>query len=316
LLQILDGLKPARSPPIRVVLEPGSRWLYSNGGYLILQQLLIDVTNSPFPELMNEIILKPLNMSNSTFSQPLPSHYERIAAAGHKPDGTTVEGGWHIYPEMAAGGLWTTPIDLCKFIIELQRSLKGDSNRVLSKSMAENMLSRHFGNMGLGFVLRGKDENLAFTFSGGNEGYRCDMYAYAFKGKGAVIMTNSDNGQFIIDEIYRSISAEYEWQDYKLKIKETVDVDKKIYDEYVGTYCSKQEIRPDFDIKIEQEDGLLYASFFGGKYSLIPESERKFFIADHGWEIEFLKDETGKVEGIRYFIIVGPGTARRINKQN
>lgn len=77
---------------------------------------------------------------------------------------------------MTAGGLWTTPMDLCKFIIELQRSLKGNSNKVLSKSMTENMFSRHFGNMGLGFVLRGNDENLSFTFSGGNEGYRCDFY--------------------------------------------------------------------------------------------------------------------------------------------
>ena len=311
LLQILDGLKPASSSPIRVVLEPGSQWLYSNGGYLILQQLLMDVTSSQFPELMNEIILEPLDMCNSTFSQPLQSHFEKIAATGHKSEGTTVEGKWRIYPEMAAGGLWTNPMDLCKFIIELQRSLMGNSNKILSISMIENMLSRHFGNMGLGFVLRGNDEDLGFTFSGGNEGYRCDMFAYASRDKGAVIMTNSDNGQFIINEIFRSISAEYEWSDYKPEIKEMAKIDKEIYDEYIGTYHSKQEIRPDFDIKIEQENDLLYASIMGGKYNLTPESEQKFFIADHGWEIEFLKDDTGKVESIRYFIIVGPGTAQR-----
>ena len=313
LLQILDGLKPANSPPIRIVLEPGSRWLYSNGGYLILQQLLMDVTSSPFTELMNEIILEPLDMGNSTFSQPLHSCYEKTAATGNKSDGTTVEGKWHIYPEMAAGSLWTNPMDLCKFIMELQRSIKGKSNKVLSKSMTENMLSRHFGNMGLGFVLRGDGEDLGFTFSGGNEGYRCDMYAYASRDKGAVIMTNSDNGHYIINEIFRSVSAEYEWPDYKPQLKEMAKIDKEIYGEYVGTYHSKQEIRPDFDIQIEQENDLLYASFMGGKYNLVPESEEKFFIADHGWEIEFLKDDAGKIESIRYFIIVGPGTAHRIN---
>jgi len=313
LLQVLDGLKPAISPPIRVVLEPGSRWLYSNGGYLILQQLLMDVTGSPFPELMNEIILEPLDMGNSTFSQPLQSRYEKMAAAGHRSDGTAVEGKWHIYPEMAAGGLWTNPMDLCKFIMELQRSLEGISDKVLSKSMTENMLSRHFSNMGWGFVIHGNGQDLGFTFSGGNEGYRCDMYAYASKEKGAVIMTNSDNGHYIVNEIFRSVSAEYEWPDYKPQLKEIAKIDKEVYGEYVGTYHSKQEIRPDFDIKIEQENDLLCASFLGGKYSLVPESEEKFFIADHGWEIEFLKDDAGKIESIRYFIIVGPGTAHRIN---
>ena len=311
LLQILDGLEPASSPPIRIVHEPGSRWLYSNGGYLILQQLMMDVTNLSFQESMNKIILEPLDMSNSTFSQPLQSRYEVIAATGHKSDGTTVEGRWRIYPEMAAGGLWTTPMDLSKFIIELQKSLKGNSNKVLSKSMTENMLSRHFGDMGLGFILRGDDEDLGFTFNGGNEGYRCDMYAYAFQDKGAVIMTNSDNGQFIINEIYRSISAEYGWSDHKPQAKERAEIDNEMYDKYVGTYHSKQEIRPDFCIKIERANSILYASFMGGKYDLIPESEQKFFIADHGWEIEFLKDEAGKVESIRYFIMVGPGTAQR-----
>jgi len=311
LLQILDGLEPANSPPIRIVHEPGSRWLYSNGGYLILQQLMMDVTNSSFQESMNEIILEPLDMSNSTFSQPLQSRYEVIAATGHKSDGTTVEGRWRIYPEMAAGGLWTTPMDLSKFIIELQKSLEGNSNKVLSKSMIENMLSRHFGDMGLGFILRGNDEDLGFTFNGGNEGYRCDMYAYAFRDKGAVIMTNSDNGQFVIDEIYRSISAEYGWPDHKPQVKEMARIDKEIYNKYIGMYHSKQEIRPDFYIKIEQVNSILYASFMGGRYDLIPESEQKFFVADHGWEIEFLKDETGKVESIRYSIMVGPGTAQR-----
>jgi CubicO group peptidase (beta-lactamase class C family) len=313
LIQVLDGLKPAVSPPIRIVHEPGSRWLYSNGGYLILQQLLMDVTDLTFPELMDEIILEPLSMGDSSFSQPLKPGHEKMFASGHKPDGTVVEGKWRVFPEMAAGGLWTNPVDLCRVIIEVQRSLIGRSNRVLSRSMTENMLSRHFENMGLGFVLRGGGEDLGFTFSGGNEGYRCDMFAYTSRGRGAVIMTNSDNGQFLIDELFRGISAEYGWPDYKPRIKEVARIGEKLYDEYVGTYHSRQTIRPDFDINVEKADDHLCVSFMGGRYLFLPESEQRFFVVDHGWEIEFLRGEDGKVEGIRYFLIVGPGTAQRID---
>jgi CubicO group peptidase (beta-lactamase class C family) len=324
LLQILDGLEPANNPPIGVDFEPGSRWRYSNGGYLILQQLLSDVTNSSFIDLMKEIVLEPLSMTNSTFTQPLSSKYVKEAAAGHTFEGAVVEGKWRIIPELAVGSLWTNPMDLCKFIIELQKSIEGNSNKILSKSMTENMLSKHYGNMGLGIGVGGDGKDLQFGFNGGNPGYNCDMFAYAYKDKGAVIMTNSDNGYFLLTEIYRSISAEYEWSDHKPKIKEIAEIDKKIYEEYVGTYHSEQEIRPDFDIKVERENDLLYASFVGEdfnlipqgkKYNLIPESEQKFFIAEHDWEIEFVKGEIGKVNSIRYFIIIGPGTAQRTNQR-
>ena len=272
----------------------------------------MDVTNLSFPYLMHKFVFEPLAMKNSTFSQPLLSEWEEKAASGHNEEGTIIEGKWRISPEMAAGGLWTNPMDLCKFIIELQKSLKGNSNKVLSKSMTENMLSRHFGNMGLEIGICGNDEDLGFTFSGGNEGYRCDMYACAYKDKGAVIMTNSDNGHFIISEIYRSISAEYEWSDHKPQIKEIAKIDKQIYEKYIGIYHSKQEIRPDFDIKIEKENNDLYASFWGQRYKLVPESENKFFTIDQGWQIEFIKDNSGKVDSIRYFLVTGPSIAKRI----
>ena len=225
LLQILDGLDPANSPPIRVDATPGANWRYSGGGYLILQQLMQDVTHKTFSNLLNDIILEPLNMTNSFFSQPLMSEQAKAAATGHTSEGEIVVGKWRIYPELAAGGLWSNPIDLCRFIVELQQSLDGNANQFLSKPMTEYMLSRQFINMGLGFVLGGKDENLSFTFNGGNAGYRCSLFAYASKGQGAVIMTNSDQGDFIIGEIFRSISAEYEWADHKPQIKEMAEVE-------------------------------------------------------------------------------------------
>ena len=230
LRQILDGIKPANSSPVRVDLIPGTQWRYSGGGFLVLQQLLIDVTGNPFPEIMRELVLQKLKMKHSTYQQPLPMNLRARAACGHKENGEKVKGDWFIYPEMAAGGLWTTPSDLARFAIELQRSKAGKSNRVLSAEMVNQMLSgqmedfpvemvskrygREIRNQGLGFRLEGKGRSARFSHHGGNEGYRCFLVAYSDLGQGAVVMTNSDNGFELVQEIIRSIAKEYGWVDY------------------------------------------------------------------------------------------------------
>ncbi len=230
LLQILDGVKPANSIPIRVDTVPGTKWRYSGGGFLVLQQLLIDITGKPFAELMHDRVLRKLGMRHSTYDQSLPEALRKRAARGHLENGEVVEGGWHIYPEMAAGGLWSTPSDLALVAIELQRSKAGKSNKVLSAKMANEMLSdqmkdfpvatvsqryrREIRNQGLGFRLEGAGRAARFSHHGGNVGYTCFIVAYSETGQGAVVMTNSDNGPEFIQEVIRSIAREYRWLDY------------------------------------------------------------------------------------------------------
>ena len=72
LLEILGGETPAGTGPVIVDLIPGSRQRYSNEGYAIVQQLIMDVEGKPFPDIMKERVLDPLNMDRSTYSQPLP----------------------------------------------------------------------------------------------------------------------------------------------------------------------------------------------------------------------------------------------------
>ena len=143
-----------------------------------------------------------------------------------------VKGRWHIYPEMAAGGMWSTPSDLARVAIELQRSKAGKSNKVLSTKMTNEMLSdqmkgfptaivsrrysREIRNQGLGFRLEGTGGAARFSHHGGNDGYTCFIVAYTEVGQGAVVMTNSDNGAELIQEIIRSIAKEYHWLDYPL----------------------------------------------------------------------------------------------------
>ncbi|HKR13316.1 MAG TPA: serine hydrolase domain-containing protein [Pyrinomonadaceae bacterium] len=235
LRQILDGVKPANSEPIRVDTVPGTQWRYSGGGFLVLQQLLIDVQRKPFPEIMRELVLQKLEMKQSTYEQRLPLSLKAQAAKGHQQNGEKVNGDWFIYPEMAAGGLWTTPSDLARIVIELQKAKAGRSRRVLSRQMVNEMLSgqmpnfpaatiserygRPIRNQGLGFRLEGEGRAARFSHHGGNTGYRCFIVAYNELGQGAVVMTNSDNGFELVQEIIRSIAKEYSWPDYPFEFK-------------------------------------------------------------------------------------------------
>ena len=213
LQQILDGKSPANSPPIRVDLVPGTQQRYSGGGYMIVQQLIEDITGEPFPQTMQEVVFEPSGMDSSTFAYPLPDHLTPTAATGHRPDGAPIPGGWHTYPEMGSGAsLWSTPTDLANFTIGLMNSYNGQPGGVLSQDMAREMLTPQIDSRGLGPVILDEGGDLFyFLHPGANEGYRNYLFAYPERGQGAVIMTNSDNGEALYDEIKRSLSIEYGW---------------------------------------------------------------------------------------------------------
>jgi CubicO group peptidase (beta-lactamase class C family) len=214
LVQVLNGEKPANSAPIRVDTEPGTIWRYSGGGYVVAQQLLEDVTGEPFPKLMHDTVLEPIGMTRSTYEQPLPKSRLGEVALPYRADGQPVPGGPHVYPEMAPAGLWTTPSDLARYAIEVQKSLAGTSNHVLSEAMIRQMLTPGLNHQGLGPGVGGSANHPYFTHGGANEGYRCNLIAYN-NGDGVVIMTNSDNGGELASEIQRSVAREYKWPDFQ-----------------------------------------------------------------------------------------------------
>lgn len=196
LLQVLDGIPPANSPPIRVQAIPGKHYAYSGGGYVILQLLLQNHFNKSFNQLMNDLVLGPLSMSNSTFDQPLPSRLSNTIANPYYPGYVSVKGGPHIYIEQAAAGLWTTPFDLAKFIISIQESLRGNPYQLLKPKFAKMMVTPVKGNMGLGVMAnvdkygQPTENGRYFMHLGQNEGYRSLFIAHVSKGYGAIIMTN------------------------------------------------------------------------------------------------------------------------------
>jgi len=257
-----------------------------------MQQLLIDVKDKPFPEIMKETVLEPLGMTHSTYAQPLPEELWTDAATGHRGNGKPIKGKWHTYPEMAAAGLWTTPSDLARFAIELMLSRAGKSNKVLSQDMTNQMLTPQHDDYGLGIGVNGEGQNLHFSHSGGNEGFLCYFVAYPERGQGVAIMSNSDNGNSLESEILRSVATEYGWSDFLPKEKALAKVSPEIYDLYVGEY----QLAPEVLLSITKEDSRLFARQMGGdKVEIHPESETTFFATEEDAQVTFIKNAQGEV---------------------
>lgn len=212
LTQILYGAPPANSPPITVVAEPGSTYAYSGGGYEIVEALMGDVTQTPFPVLMQTLVLKPAGMERSTFAQPLPRDREAEAAKGHYGDGKALQGGWRIIPEHAAGGLWSTPTELANLLMQVGRAWRGQSSLFLLPETAREMLqAQNSGPYGLGAAIGDADGSLVVMKRGQNVGYQGYLILFPAEGQGMVVMTNSDNGSVLAEALIRRAAELYGW---------------------------------------------------------------------------------------------------------
>ena len=288
--QILDGTAPANTKPVRVIEAPGTKWSYSGGGFTVMQLLMSDVSGKPFSELMDESVLKKLGMKNSTYQLTPPDTFQ--VAVAHGPKGERPPFKWFLHPEMAAAGLWTTPSDLARFAIELQQTYAGKSRKVLSREMVKQMLTKQTGGWGLGISLNGEgDKAFRFSHGGANTGFRNRMVAYTTTGQGAVVMTNSEQGDALCGEILRGIAREYGCADYFAE-KTIVQVDAQKFADYVGEY----DFLGQGKYKVLIEDGKLKAiGNSGAKFDLLAESETKFFIRERPVEFVFVRDASGRV---------------------
>ena len=151
-------------------------------------------------------------MTNSGYDQPLPAERDRHAARAHNGGGRAMDAKWHVYPELAAAGLWTTPTDLAKFAIEIQRTALGRSSKVLTQASVREMLSPvGVGDFAVGLTVTKMGQGWYFGHGGSNWGFQCDLIAHRLKGYGVAIMTNGDNGAQVISELRSRVAAAYAW---------------------------------------------------------------------------------------------------------
>ena len=210
IVQILNGDKLSNVGPVLPVRPPMTAYHYSGGGATILQLALTDVLGKPYPDILRESVLEPVGMTQSTFDQPLPPERDNNAARAHDREGKGMGDKWHIHPELAAAGLWTTPTDLAKFAIEVQKSLRGEANNVISQTMIKEMLSPvGIGDFAVGFSVTRQGQGWYFSHGGANWGFICLLKAHKVKGYGFAIMTNAQSGGILVNELEERIERAY-----------------------------------------------------------------------------------------------------------
>lgn len=254
IVQVLDGAGPANSEPVRVDKTPGEGFRYSGGGYTIAQLLMTDVTGKPFAPLMDELVIGPIGMTRSTFTQPLPPDWLIHAAAGVLPDGSAVPGKRHTYPEMAAAGLWTTAEDLALFAIEMQNALRGES-QLMSKDMAQTMTTPVDAGYALGWGIR---QQAYFSHAGWDEGFCAVLTAHLEDGYGVVVMINANQPEFMT-EVRNAVAFAYGWDGYEMR--DILPIPAAWLDKYTGRYRYDASI----SITVSSKDGKLYMTYPGGK---------------------------------------------------
>jgi CubicO group peptidase (beta-lactamase class C family) len=210
--QILDGHPPSNRSSVRLGRPPMTGYKYSGGGVTIQELALTDALGKPFNAIMRETVLDPIGMTNSTYEQPLPQNRQAQAARAHDRDGQAGTAPWRVHPEHAAAGLWTTPTDLAKFAIEVQLALAGRSTKVLTRPMAQEMVTPvGVGPFAVGFTIEKEGEGWYFSHGGSNVGFRCNLIAHRSKGYGVAIMTNGDSGGRLIVPLLEKISRGAKW---------------------------------------------------------------------------------------------------------
>lgn len=280
LLQVLEGQSPANTDPIKVTSQPGKEFRYSGGGTTIVQLLIEEVTGQPFALWMQENVLKPLGMHDSSFDQPA-TH----AASGHHRGGDRVEGNWHLYPEKAAAGLWTTPSDLARFLIRMQQ----EDNPIVHNMLSRQKIDEETTDVGLGLFLEHTGRDLVFEHDGQNEGFISRLYGFAHRGQGVVIMINNDSGQYLMSEITNSVADAYQWPGFQPVERKEVSLDPSLLDRFVGHY-----IHDDLELEISRKKDRLFLTIKDGPgpIGLHAASAKELFILEDNLTLELTPEKT------------------------
>jgi len=303
LIEILNGIPPANTKAIRSEFEPSLKYKYSGGGTTISQLIVQDVTQQPYHQFMRKTIFDPLGMKTSSYEQPPSVANKNLLATGYRSDGKAVSGNYHIYPEQAAAGLWSNPSELAGFVIEIQQSLLGKSNKILSKEMAANYVTPYnskyvtpYGDedVALGVFNRKVGNERYFTHDGSDRGFKAKFIGSVENGYGAVVIVNSDSRE-IIEEVVNAIAFTYKWKDFLEPDKIVVKVNSDILSSYTGEYLFENE-----PLSIVKEGDRVFVLVNKIKMQMWFTSDTDCFVLEQRAYTTFTKDAKGKVNGFLF----------------
>jgi CubicO group peptidase (beta-lactamase class C family) len=278
LIDVLEGRPPARTAPVRVDKVPGGSTRYSGGGTLIVQLMLEEASGQPFAQLARRALFEPLDMTRTTFENPLPDAWRDNAAVGHE-DGDALPGKWVCVPQLAAGGVWTTPGDYARFMIACRDAWLGRPGALLPQALARQMMTPQGGEFGLGWELVPRESGLLFGHGGSNDGYQCESKCFLESGRGAVVMTNAESGLLFYWEVFAAVARAHGWDDFLPAPSTVVPMTAEQIAGLVGVYDIVSGVELP-QMTVWEEDGVLVThieGMRGGPNRPLMDSEGRLF---------------------------------------
>jgi CubicO group peptidase (beta-lactamase class C family) len=292
-------------PVVQVEFVPGSKHAYSNAGYCVLQLVLEESSSLSLHQLASRKMFGLLKMNHSHFDEPLSAELLATAASGHQRRRTgegqqrealPVPNKAEIAPG-ATGGMWSTPTDLARVAIEVMRAWNGESDRLISTEVARQFLTPEVENQGLGISVEGSGSTLRAQHGGQMVGFICNMIFYPNTGQGAVLMSNSDGGRWVQQELLAAIAHEYDWPGHPVR-RTAREATPEELQELVGVYSLDASPKTTFTVEM---DGSVARGRINQypNFELTPTTDPDLYVLPReSLEIVFRRGEDGSIAGV------------------
>ena len=206
LQQVLRGLPPANNQPLTIKRVPGTRFNYCNGCYTVLQPALESISQKPFPSLMQELVLTPAGMDDTTFDNTFFLNDTSTIAIPYDVDDQPHGRAPMRHPILSTGLMWSTASDLARFNIAFAQALNA-KHKLISKDLAEQLsIPSSTASRSLGFFIGNRDANMAtrgrYLFhSGSGNGYLSLSIISLDGTNGAVFLINKAPNPWLTTDI-------------------------------------------------------------------------------------------------------------------
>jgi hypothetical protein len=258
---------------------------------VLLGYLLEKISGQKYQDFVQDNFFKPLGMTDSGYDSNAAIILRRASGYTPSPAGIVNAGYIDMTIPFSAGALYSTTEDLLRW----EQALFG--GKVLSAASLKKMTTPFKQNYAFGLEVRTDHGRTEISHGGGIEGFNTEMMYYP-DDKLTVIVLGNLNGR-APDEIAAKLASVAHGEQVILPSeRKEISVPKEVLAQYVGTY----ELTPTFSVVITLEGGQLMAQPTNQpKIPLFAESQTRFFHKEVDVEIEFFKDQTGKVTSLTLY---------------
>jgi CubicO group peptidase (beta-lactamase class C family) len=271
--------------------EPGTKWNYSNSGYVLLGYLIEKISGQSYADFVQQNIFTPLGMKDSGYDSNAAIIERR--AEGYSPgkNGPENAGFVNMTVPLSAGALYSTTEDLLRW----EQGLFG--GKLLSPASLAKMTTPFKEDYAFGLSVSTQDGHKAITHDGGIQGFNTSMTYYPDDKLVVAVLANL-NGPGA-GQISAALGKVAHGEKVVLPSeRKEITLSPQALEKYAGSYELTFPNRT-VPFVITFEDGKLLAQLGQQpKFPIFAESETLFFYKNVDAQLEFTRNGKGEITGL------------------